>query len=189
MKSKYDELLQEYKLLTMRADKRLQRLEEASTQPHFKEIKQYAYARAMRDIRSWSGLKGTRFGTKPPGNVQQLQAKINDIKKFLDSPTSTKRGVINIYKKRADTVNKTYKTNFKWQDLANYYESDMSKDLDSQYGSDTLIRAIGAIKRIANDPDKIAAAINGTSRLADDDVLNEIARNILANNRKITDLF
>lgn len=187
--NKYDELLKEYKLLSMRADKRLQRLEKLATEEHYHGVLTYSYARAMRDIRSWSGSKGTRFGTKPPGNVQQLQAKINDIKHFLDAPTSSKRGITNIYKKRADTTNKRFKTNFTWQDLANFYESDMADKLDSEYGSSTLVRALGSIKRVSNDPDKIQEVLDGHGRLAKDDIVNEVAIKILSQNMNITDLF
>lgn len=187
--AKYDDLLKEYNLLAMRADKRLQRLEKLATQEHYHGVLSFAYARAMRDIKSWSGSKGTRFKTKPPATVQQLQAKINDMKTFLDSPTSTKKGINNIYKQRAKTTNERYGTNFTWKDLASYYESDLSKVLDKKAGSDVLIRALGAIKRISNDPEKIQEAINGNLRLAKDDVVDEIARNILANNINITNLF
>lgn len=187
--SKYEELLKEYNLLSMRADKRLQRLEKLATEEHYHGVLTYAYARAMRDIRSWSGAKGTRFRTKPPATVQQLQAKINDIKEFLHAPTSKKSGITAMYKQRAATTNERYGTKFTWQELANYYESSLSKDLDQDYGSDVLIRALGAIKRIANDPEKIQAAINGNLRLAESDVVDEIARQILANNINITNLF
>lgn len=187
--AKYDELLKEYNLLAMRADKRLQRLEKLAEQDHYHGVLSFAYARAMRDIKSWSGAKGTRFKTKPPATVQQLQAKINDMKTFLDAPTSTKKGITNIYKQRAKTTNERYGTNFTWQDLANFYESDLADKLDNDYGSSTLIRAMGAIKRISNDPQKVQDVINGHMRLAQDDIINEVARNILANNIKITNLF
>lgn len=187
--AKYDDLLKEYNLLAMRADKRLQRLEKLAEQEHYHGVLSFAYAKAMRDIRSWSGQKGTRFKTKPPATVQQLQAKINDMKSFLDAPTSTKKGINNIYKQRAKTTNERYGTNFTWQDLARYYESGISNILDKNIGSDVLIRSLGAIKRVSNDPEKIQAAINGNLRLAKDDVVDEIARNILATKTKITALF
>ena len=175
----YNDLLSEYKKLAKRADQRLVRLEKYSDQEHYKGVLTYSYARAQRDIKSWSGQDATRFNTTPPKNAQQLQAKIADIKQFLDSPTSTKKGITDIYKARAKTTNKKYGTNFTWQDLANYYESELSTKLDSQYGSKTLIKALGSIKKVGVDPEKVSDVLEHHKKVSDDEVVDEIAKKLL----------
>lgn len=176
---KYDELLKEYKKLAKRADQRLSRLETLAGQEHYKGVLNYSYKRAMRDINAWSGSGATRFNTKAPGDYMSLQAKVNDIKQFLDVPTSTKSGITSIYKKRAETVNERYGTDFTWQDLANYYENEDNKKLDEAYGSKTLIKALGVIKSIGNEAEAIKKAKKKNVKLDDNEVVNEIAKKLL----------
>lgn len=130
-------LYDEYILLAMRADKRLQRLEKYAQRPGNEDLLKGAYARAMRDIRVYSGRGHKRFKTKIPLNPDTgmpdeniLRAKINDIKSFLRADTSTlKPGIdtqgfsISSYEKMAKMTNDRYGTDLSWQELANYYES------------------------------------------------------------------
>lgn len=139
-----------YRRLAKTADQRLVRLERLAEKPGFKPAKQWAYARAQRDIEKWSGAGSSRFNTKPPTNQMQLRAKINDIREFLLSPTSTKQGIVDTYKKRADTINERYGTDFTWDELADFF-NDKKNEKMSQFGaSKTVLRAIG---RIQNAPD------------------------------------
>ena len=165
-----DESLEKYyRRLAKTADQRLVRLEKASQEDYFHVATQWAYAKAMRDIRKWQpksewvkvdGVKVLRFNTKPPEG-EDLIAKINDIKSFLASPTSTKAGIINVYKKRADTVNRKYGTTFTWRQLAKYYESGQAKVWDDKFGSKTALRTIGKIQK---DKKNIIKAIKEADR-------------------------
>lgn len=144
-------LVQYYRRLAKTADQRMVRLEKASEQKFFHVATEWAYAKATRDILKWippGDNKSTklRFNTKPPEG-EDLIAKINDIKSFLSSPTSTKQGIINVYKKRADTVNKRYGTKFTWQQLAKYYDSGQAELWDAKFGSKTALRTIGVMQR------------------------------------------
>lgn len=144
-------LVQYYRRLAKTADQRMVRLEKASEQKFFHVATEWAYAKATRDILKWippgdNISTKLRFNTKPPEG-EDLIAKINDIKSFLSSPTSTKQGIINVYKKRADTVNKRYKTKFTWQQLAKYYESGQAELWDAKFGSKTALRTIGVMQR------------------------------------------
>lgn len=127
----------EYKKLARKADNRLRAIERYSEQEYYKGIERYAYARAMRDIEIWSGSGKKRFETKPPDTLQGIRAKINDIVNFLESPTSTKKGVTEIYIKRAESINKKFGTNLTWKELADYYTSKAHTKEGSKYGSDT----------------------------------------------------
>lgn len=136
-----------YKRLAKQADQRLVRLEQLSEKKGFEAVRQYSYARAMRDIKQWAGQDATRFNQKTPKTKRQLEAKIQDMRTFLEAPTSTKAGIIKVYQQRADTINKKYGTDFSWQDLGNYFEQAKASKADKKYGSATELRALGEIQK------------------------------------------
>lgn len=153
-------LEREYRRLAKRADQRLLRLEQISNEeskyynPMYKNVKEYAYKKAMRDIRSWSGEKAKRFNTAPPSNTNKLKAKIADIKRFLESASSTigktseTRGIRDIYQERAQTINDKYNTNFNWQSLARFFEQGLWSKIksDPNFSSDSDFQTIANIK-------------------------------------------
>ena len=145
----YQMLVREYNKLAKKADRRMRELEELSKEKGFKNVKKYAYLRAKKDIKAWTpagqGRKKPRWQRNIPFDTKSLQAKITDIKRFLDSPTSTKRGIIRVYKKRADAINKKYKTKFTWQTLASYFDTGLY-DKTEGYGSKTVLMAMGHIQ-------------------------------------------
>ena len=147
------ELEKIYRTLAKAADQRLVRLEAYQHDKGFKPATEWAYARAQRDIQAWSGAEANRFNTAPPASKVDLVAKINDIKHFLQSPTSTKQGIIDVYVKRANSLNETMRAKDKnwkdlsWKDLAQYFDSALHDKLDKQYGSKTMFKAINKIKR------------------------------------------
>lgn len=170
------ELLSVYRRVAKAADQRLVRLEKLSGQKNFKNIKRYAYKKASIEAAQWgANPEKPRFNIKPPINPRQAasvdrkgksseevlseilsrtstRAKINDILNFLEKPTSTKQGIIDIYQKRADTLNdnpavKAAGLSFTWQDVGDFFESKLYKKLDSSFGSETRIKAIGKLKQ------------------------------------------
>lgn len=161
--SEYVQAYVEYRQLAKKADQRLVRLEALSHEKHFEGVLEYAYKGAIRDIKSWGGDR--RFNTAPPVKLTELQAKISDIKKFV-SPgnTSTKTGIVQIYKKRANTVNKRYGkelgVDFTWEDIANYYEDKKGQREAVKLSSKTEVRALAVLKRISED--KEISQINDT---------------------------
>lgn len=199
--AKYDDLLKEYRSLAKKADQRLVRLEKYSEQEHYKGVKKYSYARAMHDIEKYSGEGAARFNTKPPENTNQLQAKINDIKHFLESVTSTKKGITSVYEKRAKSINEGYTdskgvwhegyhTGLTWEDFATFYESDLYKKLDSQYGSATLVKSLGVLKSIGNiKPKDIEKILEENKKVSDDEVVDEITKSLLKQGITSKDLF
>lgn len=169
---KYAALVKEYRKLAKRADQRLVRLERYALQPKYENIKQFAYRKAMRDIRSWSGDNANRFNTKPPAHLSKLQAKINDIKSFLQSASSSIKptadnaiyndkgqlvggGIDLTYQKRADTVNSKYGTNVSWKNIGELFESTLYRKLNKKYGSSkTAVRIIGQLQQNDKDIEK-----------------------------------
>lgn len=146
-----EDLIHYYRRLAKTADQRLVRLEDYSDQPGYNTATKWAYSRAVKDIAKWnkgqSGVKKLRFNTAPPKDTEDLLAKINDIKTFIASPTSTKQGITDVYKARAKTVNERYGTKFTWQQLAKYYESGQASVWDAKFGSKTALKTIGQIQR------------------------------------------
>lgn len=172
--------LQYYRRLAKVADQRLVRLEALRHQPHFKNVDKFAYARAMRDIESYGGKN--RWNTKPPESERLLKEKISDIIRFIESPTSNKKGIVEVLKKRADTINGNLKlegsNRLTWQDLANLVESGVLDQLKSSYGSETAFAAIGKVKRSNKDALKIIAENKNKVKGSPED---EAVRDILHN--------
>lgn len=149
-------LSEQYRVLAMRADKRLQRIEKYMNLPGNETLKKGAYARAMRDISIWSGKGRKRFFTKVPDNVEELQAKINDIKAFLRADTSTLKPGMNTqgfsvssYEKMAKKFNTNYGTDFEWQEIANYYDSRKAEKIAAMIkSSKSVAETLGKFKQL-----------------------------------------
>lgn len=181
---KYMETVKLYRKLAKKADQRLVRLEKLAQEENFKGVKQFAYARAQRDIRSWSGDSARRFNTAPPKTIQALNAKIADIRNFLESKTSTRRDIVKYYEERTKTVQERYGVSGTWQQMANYYKRGINKRFDAKYGSKTALRAIGMIQQ---NKQQIQDDIRNKKHVdlqLEDDVLNDAVEDMLQYHRK-----
>lgn len=193
-KATYEDLLEEYRLLTMRADKRLQRLEKYAKRPDMSGLLKGAYARAVSDIEYWSGKGRKRFGTKPPKSITALQAKLNDIKEFLRSDTSTlmpgketEGYAISSYKKAAQKFNQRYDADITWQELKSYYGSKKAQRVAARIkASKGVARALGRFKELSRKDPKMTGAelkrriqSNPNYQLDDDAVTNEIMKKMI----------
>ena len=126
---------------------RMKRLEDwASEQP---AALTWAYAVAINDIESLRGPGATRFPSAVPKDmgIAQLQARIADVEKFLEMETSTISGVKRVNEKRVDTINDKYGTDFSSGDFQQFARSGQLDKLKSQYGSKTMWKAIGQIRK------------------------------------------
>lgn len=178
----YQEAYKEYRSLAKRADQRLVRLEKMSGEKKYKGVTKFAYARAQRDIKAWSGENARRFNTAPPKSIQALKAKIADIRNFLEAATSTKRGIEKSYEKQLTNWNKKLGTNFTWQDMEKYYNRGIAKKLE-KHG----YNAHKAIAYIKEHQEEIKRKIRQHKKQdidVDDDILEETIRSILSHNRK-----
>lgn len=145
-----EEIEKEYNRLAKKADARLRALECYQHEKNFKTATEWAYAKAMRDIKSWGGNKRFQTSAKNLSDTE-LKMKIKDIENFLESPTSTKRGIINTYKKRVDTLNKNLGTKFTWSEFAKFIKSDTYEKIDSLFGSNTIFSVVGKTKNISKE--------------------------------------
>lgn len=169
------DLLSQYKRLAERADKRLQRLEKRFGTPGYEGLENWSYARAMRDIKSWSGEKGTRFKTaipkfdNPAAQERYIKAKIADINRFLQADTSTVSGGIQSagltpLEKAAKTFSKNYKAKISWQEMGAYFESETAKRVAMQFGSKTVAKALARFKRLADQGRNVEDEIKNNPR-------------------------
>lgn len=171
-----------YHRLAKAADERMRRLAKLSEQPGFERVKKYAYSVAMRDIQTFTP-GGKTFDVNPPQDERLFKEKLAAMRHFLELPTSTKAGIIETYQKRVDTFNKTYGTDFTWQDLADYFNKGYAdKVAKSVGGSKTALYAIGIIKTAENTT--IEGILNNKS-ITVDDVNVDAAVKLLSTSLKI----
>lgn len=155
-RDRFESLEEEYRVLSRRADKRLQRLEKYSERPGLKNILKGAYARAMKDIEAWRGKGRKRFGDRPPEDPDILRAELNDIRAFLRADTSSlKPGIgtqgyaILVYEKAAQTFNKRYGGNLTWEEIGAFYDSRKAERILARIqASKTVAQTLGAFKRL-----------------------------------------
>jgi len=184
MESKYDQLLREYRKLAKRADQRLVRLEKLSTQENFRSVKKFAYARAIHDIKTWSGEGATRFNTKPPKTIQGLKAKIADIEHFLEpGNTSTKTGIKQMYIKRQKTILKEYGLNMTWQEAAIMFEQGIWDKIDGYKASKTIMIALGEIKKNADEIKALKKNVDKV-QIVEDKVVDKRIKKLLSDHKK-----
>lgn len=187
-------LQEQYRVLAQRADKRLERLEKYAKREGYADILKGAYARAMRDIEVWKGAGKRRFGMEKISDPEELQAKINDIKAFLRSDTSslqpgldTRGYAVSVYEKMANTFNSNYGSNLSWKEIGSYYESAKAKRIQAQLkASKTIAIALGEFKRLnKKNPDKTIKEWkkeikeNGNQILSDDKVVARMMERII----------
>lgn len=168
--NKKEDLLDEYIRLAKKANRRLKSLERLSADENFKSVLNWAYRRAMHDIRTWGGSK--RFIVSDSKlrklSTQTLSAMRNDVYFFLNSKTSTKRGIINNYKEKTATFNKKYGLDWSWQDMANYFENDGLRDIleQSNFSSKTALTLVGVFRKNPKEVEKIIKDFNNKHKVS-----------------------
>lgn len=170
------ELIKDFKRNAKVANLRLQRLEEYAQESGFSVATAWGYRKALRDIHQISGENADRFDLTPPTDDKELFLLNQKIKEFLDSPTSTKAGIKRVYIQKADTINERYGTNFSWQDLAKFMESETFSKLEGQFTSKSVLRTLGVLQNNVKDLDeKIREAADAIQLVgADESVFNVI---------------
>lgn len=136
-----------YKSIAKAADARLLALERLSGKEGYENVREWSYKQAMYDIHSSFGQNAKRFNRKLPDDLTKVYKNIRNVLNFLESPTSSKQGIDEVYQKRAQTIKDRYGVKANWQSIAGLFESKLYQKTDSKYGSKTALRAIGFIQR------------------------------------------
>ena len=148
--SSYDDLRKAYLHLADIADRRMRRLEEyASKDKKYANILKFAYDKAINDIEAERGSGAHRFkaGALANGNILNMQSRINDVLKFLNSPTSTISGVKKVYGQRAKVINEKYGLDLTWEQMADFFENESVQATIQNFASDTAMKMIGKYYR------------------------------------------
>lgn len=173
--------LQYYKRLAKVADQRLKRLEDLSKEGDWKDAQRFAYQRAQEALKLYGEGKpgkGLRFNANIPDPVSErrfFNEKTADLIHFLEAPTSTKSGITNVYKQRADTLNKKFGTDLSWSDLGRVFENMQGKGAPGSYKT---LSAIGLIQNVKKEGIEEARKKN---KHFDDDIVKDVAKHILTN--------
>ena len=181
--------LQYYRSLAKQADQRLRRLEDYANQKGFENVTKWAYADAMSDIHEKNPM-ANRFdqlsmifkNEKGELDINSLRGATNRVKAFLESPSSTKRGIQKVYLKRANTVNEKYGTHFSWEEIGQYFDRSVFEKYDKQLKeSGIAIRVMGIMKKAQKlNPEQLSEFIDKDKHISDqDEVVREIARDLL----------
>ena len=101
----------------------------------------------MYDIKAEFGENAKRFNRKLPDDLRTVYKDIRSVLNFLESPTSSRQGIAEIYQKKSDTIYARYGVKTDWQSIAGLFESKLYQKTDSKYGSKTALKAIGFIQR------------------------------------------
>lgn len=135
-----------YRSIAKTADQRLVNLERLSQKEGYKNVLEWSYKDAMREIRGVYGQDARRFNKKQPDDIRSVHKNIRRVLSFLEAPTSSKQGIDEVYGKRANTINSKYGTNVNWSNVGDLYNSRLYRKTDSKYGSKTVLKAIGKIQ-------------------------------------------
>lgn len=169
---------QYYKRLAKAADQRLVRIEELSglrgkpPVKGFENAYKYAYRAAIDALD-----EGIRFNANiPKPGTFEWRERVNAMRKFLSSPTSTKTGIREVYENRVKSINEKYGTSFTWQSLADFFEKGDFDKLTKDYGSKTVVRAIGKIQKAQDELKKRLEEREQMKASPEDDVALAILR-------------
>ena len=145
------DLLAQYKQMAKTANQRLLRIEQRAAKGDTRAL-DYAYRVAQKDIRDYRGSGKSRYNTVAPESesISQIQARIADVEKFLNMPTSTAKGLKSIDQQRVDSLNESTGSDLTVSDMTRLSQSGMLDKLKSDYGSKQLFKALGSIKRNIN---------------------------------------
>ena len=169
-----------YHRLAKVADQRMKRLEQLSEQEGFEAVKDYAYRSAKKKLDVWGG---EHFNIKMPESANLRNEKIADMIHFIESKTSTKGGIVNVYEKRAKTLSQRFGLDVTWRELADIMDAFQD---ETSHGSPTKIKAIGVINSIKKEG--LEAAMKKNRNFDDEIVMTVVHRYLMNEKGKFSDI-
>lgn len=176
-----------YKRLAAIADRRLERLETNVYKGDlFNALTvNSAYHNAVEDIQAFTGdesaMRFRRALVKNADgslNKKNLHMRLNAVKRFIESPSSTVTGHKKVIKTRTNSLNKNMGTKFTPQQAESIFTNSRWKDMSNKYGSKTVLKAIGEINKMPNKED-LEKLADKDIYVSDDDVINEVSKELI----------
>lgn len=176
-------VLADYNKLTRLANDRLREIEKRATTDGLTSLTQYAYKRAVHDLEG-----ATRFPSKQRIenlNYNAIVKRMNDMRRFLRSKSSTTRGVKTMYSQNASRFNQKYGTNFTQSQLAKFFDKDTGlyekiKSKNPDWGSETVMKAIAQIRQNKDDVLEQMERENKNHIDTDSVMVNEVINELLS---------
>lgn len=148
-KSQYRlDLEAEVKPMLKEANAKLLNLEKLSKKDGYEGVEDFAYRVAINKIREIRGEEYKFFNI--PKNTHQLEKTKRALERFLESPTSTRAGIEDIYEENAASLNEKFGTDLSWRDMANFLDAASFEEVKAQYDSTTAIIMMKALHKNKN---------------------------------------
>lgn len=144
-----EQLLAEYRREMKKANRKLLALEKLAEDPDYEGVLKFAYRVAQRDVKELGlgdpNLTRYRIPYNPKTgqyNTNKLKAALKRVQAFNEMPTSSKASIKRLYMKDTINFNRTFGTNFTWQELRTFTKKSQWDKLKKEYGSAVLVKTI-----------------------------------------------
>lgn len=144
-----EQLLAEYRREMKKANRKLLALEKLAEDPDYEGVLKFAYRIAQRDVKELGlgdpNLTRYRIPYNPKTkkyNTNKLKAALKRVQAFNDMPTSSKGEIKRLYLQDTINFNRTFGTNFTWQELRQFTKKSKWDQIKKQRGSDVLVKTI-----------------------------------------------
>lgn len=172
--------------MARRLNARLLSLEKLAENSTYKNVLNYAYKHAIRDIQAFNPT-GKRFPTKMPENYQDYQKVVGAMRRFDKRPTSYMSKVKNIYGRRAKSFSKNVDgVDFTASDLMKLFETGLFHELSEEFGSKTAQKMIAVVERDANSI--LDAIKKGNNIIFTDEIYGERLNKFFSEHEDVTDM-
>lgn len=152
----YEEKAAKYRKLAKMLDERLRQIEIRAGNDVNIGIMDYAYRRAMYDLRQLQGKRETyRFNRKIPTSEKELDRWIRAAEKFEHSKTSTIRGYKKVEKEKVATLNEEYDMDLTTADLKRIFDTGIYEQFKN-HGTGTAWIVLGKLYRRTDTLQKAA---------------------------------
>lgn len=173
-------LREEYVKEMRKANQRLRELEKLAQNPDYKNVLNYAYRVAERDVKTLNMMgESGKVRYKIPTNTNRLESALRRVKQFnYGMVTTTKRSIDKYYVKNTENFNKNFGTNFTWQELRHFTKASNWDKLKAEYGSSFLQTVIQSHQKEkgVNIADEVSKVNENVKTISEDKVVSEVSQ-------------
>ena len=180
MTEKQVALRDEYLKEMRKANQRLRELEKLAQNPDYKNVLNYAYRVAERDVKTLNMMgESGKVRYKIPTNTNRLESALRRVKQFnYGMVTTTKRDIDKYYVKNTENFNKHFGTNFTWQELRHFTKASNWDKLKAEYGSSFLQTVIQSHQKEkgVNIAAEVSKVNENVKTISEDAVVSEVSQ-------------